>query len=69
LKYYIGFKVGCRPLIGLDGCFLKGYYGGKLLSVVGQDVNNQIFVIAYAIVDVEKLIQTLVEEVRCYVML
>jgi hypothetical protein len=48
-----GFKAGCRPFIGLDGCFLKGYYGGQLLSAVGQDANNQIFVIAYAIVDVE----------------
>ena len=48
-----GFKAGCRPLIGLDGCFLKGYYGGQLLSAVGQDGNNQIYVIAYAIVDVE----------------
>ena len=48
-----GSKAGCRPLFGLDGCFLKGYYGGKLLSVVGQDGNNQIFVTAYAIVDVE----------------
>ena len=45
----LGFKAGCRPLIGLDGCFLKGYYGGQLLSVVGQDGNNQI----YVIVDVE----------------
>jgi len=32
---------------------LKGYYGGQLLSVVGQDGSNQIFIIAYAIVDVE----------------
>ncbi|KAL4392018.1 hypothetical protein AHAS_Ahas03G0303100 [Arachis hypogaea] len=24
----LGFKAGCRRLIGLDGCFLKGYYGG-----------------------------------------
>lgn len=40
-------------MIGLDGCFLKGYYGGQLLSAVGQDANNQIFVIAYAVVDVE----------------
>ncbi|RYR39450.1 hypothetical protein Ahy_A09g044993 isoform A [Arachis hypogaea] len=30
-----GFKAGCRPLIGLDGCFLKGFYGGQLLSAVG----------------------------------
>jgi len=48
-----GFKVGCRPFIGLDGCFLKGYHGGQLLSAVGQDANNHIYVIAYAIVDVE----------------
>ncbi|RYQ79529.1 hypothetical protein Ahy_Scaffold5g107744 isoform A [Arachis hypogaea] len=25
------FKAGCRPLIGLNGCHLKGYYGGQLL--------------------------------------
>ena len=27
-----GFKAGCRPFIGLEGCFLKGYFGGQLLS-------------------------------------
>ena len=48
-----GFKAGCRPLIGLDGCFLKGYYGGQLLSAVAQDANNHIFVVAYAVVHVE----------------
>ena len=48
-----GFKNGCRPLIGLDGCFLKGYYGGELLTAVAQDGNNSPFVIAYAFVDVE----------------
>lgn len=48
-----GFKAGCRPLIGLDGCFLTGYYGGQLLSAVGQDANNQFYVIAYAVVDSE----------------
>ncbi|XP_057745904.1 uncharacterized protein LOC130965081 [Arachis stenosperma] len=42
-----GFKVRCRPLIGLDGCFLKGYFGGHLLSAVGQDANNSFFVIAF----------------------
>ncbi|XP_072056231.1 uncharacterized protein [Arachis hypogaea] len=29
------------------------YYGGQLLTVVGQDANNQIFPIAYAVVDSE----------------
>ncbi|XP_072076468.1 uncharacterized protein [Arachis hypogaea] len=44
-----GFKAGCRPLIGLDECFLKGYYGGQLLSVVAQDSNNHFYVIAYVV--------------------
>lgn len=29
-----GFKAGCRPFIGLDGCHLKGPFEGVLLSVV-----------------------------------
>ena len=48
-----GFKAGYRPLIGLDGCFLKGFYGGQLLSAVGQDANNHFYVIVYAVVDSE----------------
>jgi hypothetical protein len=32
-----GFHNGCRPIIGLDGCHLKGVYGGQLLSAVGRD--------------------------------
>ncbi|XP_025624867.1 uncharacterized protein [Arachis hypogaea] len=48
-----GFKAGCRPLIGLDGAFLKTRLGGQILSAIGQDANNQIYVIAYAIVSVE----------------
>ncbi|RYR51794.1 hypothetical protein Ahy_A06g026767 [Arachis hypogaea] len=48
-----GLKTGCRPLIGLDECFLKDYYGGQLLSAVGQDANNHFFVIAYAVVPYE----------------
>ena len=45
------FATTCRPLIGLDGCFLKGEYGGQLLSTVGKDGNNQMFPIAYAVVE------------------
>ncbi|XP_072094105.1 uncharacterized protein [Arachis hypogaea] len=48
-----GFKAGYRKLIGLDGCFLKGYFGGELLSAVDQDANNHFYVIAYAIMDSE----------------
>ncbi|PKI62317.1 hypothetical protein CRG98_017318 [Punica granatum] len=47
------FLTRCRPLIGLDGCFLKGYYGGQLLSAVSQDGNNSFYVIVYGIVNVE----------------
>ncbi|XP_061360311.1 uncharacterized protein LOC133304316 [Gastrolobium bilobum] len=47
------FKAGCRPLFGLDECFLKGYYGGQLLSAVGEDANKSFYVIAYAVVDSE----------------
>lgn len=59
-RLYIGFEatkrgvlVGCRPFIGLDGCFLKGYYGGTLLAAVTQDGNNAFYVIAYDVVEQE----------------
>ncbi|PKI56827.1 hypothetical protein CRG98_022785 [Punica granatum] len=42
-----------RPLIGLDGCHLKDYYGGQLLTVVAQDGNHSFYVIAYAVVEQE----------------
>ena len=48
-----GWKAGCRPLIGLDGCFLKTVIGGQLLSAVGRDENNQMFPICYAVVESE----------------
>jgi hypothetical protein len=45
-----GFLEGCRPIIGVDGCFLKGPYKGQLLSAVGRDENNNMYPIAFAIV-------------------
>ncbi|XP_025670684.1 uncharacterized protein [Arachis hypogaea] len=48
-----GFKEGCRPLLHLDGCFLKTYYMGWLLSAVAQDANNQFYVVAYGVVRAE----------------
>ncbi|XP_014506494.1 uncharacterized protein LOC106766266 [Vigna radiata var. radiata] len=45
--------VSCRPIIGLDGAFLKGIYGGEMLIAVGRDANDQMLPIAYAIVEVE----------------
>lgn len=41
----------CRPFIGLDGCFLKGYYGGMILAAVGRDPNDQMLPIALAVVE------------------
>ena len=48
-----GFLAGCRPLIGIDGCHLKGTTGGQLMVAVGKDGNDNIFPIAFAIVEIE----------------
>nr|KAJ0205778.1 hypothetical protein LSAT_V11C500284100 [Lactuca sativa] len=48
-----GWKIGCRSVIGLDGCFLKGQCKGELLTTIGRDANNQIYPIAWAVVEVE----------------
>ncbi|GMJ05160.1 hypothetical protein HRI_004185200 [Hibiscus trionum] len=48
-----GFKAGCRPIICLDGCHLKGHYGGHLLAVVGMDADDSLYPIAFAIVEAE----------------
>ncbi|KAK5802457.1 hypothetical protein PVK06_030048 [Gossypium arboreum] len=48
-----GYKAGCRRIVGLDGCFLKGYYGGYLLAAVGIDANDGIYSLTYAAVESE----------------
>ncbi|WVZ26072.1 hypothetical protein V8G54_004616 [Vigna mungo] len=40
--------VSCRPIIGLDGAFLKGKYGGEMLIAVGKDANDQMLPIPRA---------------------
>ncbi|XP_024966158.1 uncharacterized protein LOC112506385 [Cynara cardunculus var. scolymus] len=59
-RFYVCFKAltdgwisGCRKVIELDGCFLKGVCKGELISAIGRDGNNQIYPIAWAVVDVE----------------
>lgn len=47
------WKESCRPLIGLDGCFLKERIKGQLLVALGRDANNAIYPIAWAVVKVE----------------
>ncbi|KAL0301426.1 UNVERIFIED_CONTAM: hypothetical protein Sradi_6419400 [Sesamum radiatum] len=46
----MGFLAGCRKIIGVDGCHLKGPHGGVMLTAVGIDPNNDSFPIAYAVV-------------------
>lgn len=48
-----GFLSGCRPIIGLDACFLKGPFGGHLMYAVARDANNQMFPLAFAVVEAE----------------
>ena len=48
-----GFLDGCRPIIGLDGCFLKTCHAGQLLAAVGRDGNDNMWPIAMVVVRVE----------------
>ena len=48
-----GWKEGCWPIIGVDGCFLKTCCKGELLTAIGRDGNNQMFPIAWAVVNIE----------------
>ena len=45
-----GFLEACRPLVGVDGCHVKGPHTGQLLSAVGAYSNNCMFPITYSIV-------------------
>lgn len=47
----VAFATICRPLIGLDACFLKGDHVGQFIAVVGKDGNNQIIPITYVVVE------------------
>ena len=48
-----GFVEACRPFIGLDGCHLKGNFGGVLLVVVSLEGNNGLFPVAYGVLECE----------------
>ncbi|XP_012832642.1 PREDICTED: uncharacterized protein LOC105953518 [Erythranthe guttata] len=47
-----GFK-SCRPVVCVDGTFLKGKHKGILLSAVAKDGNDGLFPFAFAIVNEE----------------
>ncbi|CAH9069221.1 unnamed protein product, partial [Cuscuta epithymum] len=46
-----GFLEGCRKMIAVDGCFLKGQLKGEILTAVGRDANNQMY--PWAVVEIE----------------
>ena len=48
-----GFLAGCRQILSVDGCFLKGLYRGQLLTAVGIDANDCIYRVAWATVSKE----------------
>lgn len=59
-RFYVCFeslrntwKRCCRPIIGLDGAFMKWELKGEILAAVGRDADNRIYPIAWAIVRVE----------------
>ncbi|MBA0609423.1 hypothetical protein Godav_021472, partial [Gossypium davidsonii] len=47
------FLAGCRLILRLDGCYLKGIVKGELLTTVARDANNQMFPLAWCVVEVE----------------
>ncbi|XP_073138898.1 uncharacterized protein [Henckelia pumila] len=50
---YDKLRCGCRPLLFLDGCHIKNKYKGSLLVAVAKDANDDLFTLAYAVVDAE----------------
>ena len=48
-----GFLKGCRPLLFLDGTFLKDRYKGILLGATAYDGNQGIFPLAFSVCDQE----------------
>ncbi|KAL2901663.1 Transposase for insertion sequence element IS406 [Bienertia sinuspersici] len=48
-----GWKEGCRRIICVDAAFLKTFLGGQILSAIGRDPNDQMFPIAWAVVEGE----------------
>ena len=60
---------GCRPLVGLDGCHLKGKFGGHILLTTVRDENDNIFLVALDVVEQENkdswvwFLQTFVDDI------
>jgi hypothetical protein len=48
-----GFLEGCRLIIRVDGCFLKGPFKGQLLSAIGRDGNKNMYPMVFVVVKAE----------------
>ncbi|KAL2932963.1 Serum amyloid A protein [Bienertia sinuspersici] len=48
-----GWLKGCRKVLCVDGCFFKTFLGGMLLSAIGRDANEQMYPLAWAVVEGE----------------
>ncbi|XP_074283641.1 uncharacterized protein LOC141608178 [Silene latifolia] len=48
-----GWVEGCRKLLCVDACFLKTFLGGQLISAIGRDANDQMYPLAWAVVEGE----------------
>ena len=48
-----GFKDGCRLILGLDGCHLKGNQRVQILTAVEIDTNNGKYPLAFSVIEAE----------------
>jgi len=48
-----GFLEGCRRVLCIDACFLKGPWNGQVLAAVGRDANNQMYPVAWGVAQQE----------------
>jgi hypothetical protein len=48
-----GFLQGCRFMIGVDACFLKGRYKGQLTAAIGSESNNSMYPLSIVVVEAE----------------
>ncbi|GKA28962.1 mutator type transposase [Tanacetum coccineum] len=51
-----GFRACSKEILGLDGCFMSGPWPGQILTAVRVDANNEIYQVAYAIVEAESTV-------------
>ncbi|KAB2622402.1 bifunctional lysine-specific demethylase and histidyl-hydroxylase NO66-like [Pyrus ussuriensis x Pyrus communis] len=48
-----GFAKRWRPVVGFDGCNIKGSHPGQILSADRIDANNRMFPLAFAVIEIK----------------